>query len=697
MLNIVVTGATGFLGRQFTRNAVDARATVTALTRRPDEDLTARGVRVLPSDMGNWAKLDVAPADALVHLAAATSGSREEMLAVAREGVRNAVSLCKCQDIPQLIHISSLSVYGPRSHRDPNDLAAALDRGAAFRGGYADSKVEAERALHAAVAAGETEGLAVDIVRPGLVFGWDMGSPLGGTAVELPLGFTIGLGRPSGGVPFVHIDDVSDALLGMLHRPAEPGIRVHDLLSGRPVAKEVFLESFEKLTGRGGQPLWIPRNVAVGLAAVAEGAFGAVGRPRSLRYAVQRLWDFDPTDLPWEDLWGGVAVQPRHDVESSIRVALSTGVPKPTPDADLQARVRGLLQVADTKASMKPLPPLVLVGAGRVVHDLHVPALSDLGAHVIAVVDPSASARQDLLETFTHTRVADSLDDLDGDALPGATAVISTPGFTHADLAVDAMRRGMDVLLEKPAATSESDLERVRAAAEEYGSIVTVIHNYRLRPNTLALWHFLAEHDVGPLTAARVTFHTGKLAHEQAPYMRQGDRYRALPMELGVHFVDICCTIGGAVTQFEHVRVDGDPEGAGTTRIEAQGRLERGAWIALDLNATGTARRTSISLAFERAALELVFFPEGFRVHPAGRNPVDDAAFAARQFAHALRQQVVRRVGRSNDRGLPHRAIYQEHARRVIDRDLESSFSLAGVAPATRSLSQLSELAFNPV
>lgn len=664
---------------------------VTALTRRPDDELASLDVDVVPSSVEQWCALELsAPADALVHFAAATSGTREQMLHVARAGIGSVIGMCRAQRIPRLVHISSLSVYGPNVQRDQGDPVGDLDPKAALRGAYAHSKVEAERALHAAIASGQADGLAIDIVRPGLVFGWEMGAPLGGTAVELPLGLTVGLGRRSAGVPVVHIEDVSAGLVGLLGQPAHGGVQVHDVLSGSPPAKEEFLQAYEELTGRGRRPIWVSGPVVRVAAAVAERALGALGQRRDVRYAVARMWEFDPSDLPWEGFWRQGAARPAHGVKSALNLALSTGAPASAPP-ELGEVARSLLRVAAAADATVELPPLVLVGAGRVVRDLHLPALEALAPRVVAIVDPNPDAQQALLPTLQPSALAGSLDELGDDAVQGATAVISTPGFTHRDVAEQAMRRDMDVLLEKPAAITSSDLAALQAAAVEHDSIVTVFQNYRLRPNTLALWRFLADHDVGPLLAARVTFHTGKLVHEQAAWMRHGEMFRVLPLELAVHFVDICSVVGGKVERLDHLRVDTRPEGAGATRIDAQGQLEGGAWIALDLDATGTARRTSVVLEFERAALELAFFPEGFRVLPRARNPLDDAAFALRQFGHALRQQIVRRVGSSSDRGIPHQAIYQEHARRVRDRDPQSPFSLSGVAPVTESLSELSD------
>src|SRR6476661_5640657 len=54
---------------------------------------------------------------------------------------------------------------------------------------------------------------------------------------------------------------------------------------------------------------------------------------------------------------------------------------------------------------------------------------------------------------------------------------ILTPPHTHADLAIEAMRLGCDVLVEKPLATDVADCERIAKVELETGRKVCVGHS----------------------------------------------------------------------------------------------------------------------------------------------------------------------------------------------------------------------------
>lgn len=59
---------------------------------------------------------------------------------------------------------------------------------------------------------------------------------------------------------------------------------------------------------------------------------------------------------------------------------------------------------------------------------------------------------------------------------------ICTPPFVHASLAVDAMRAGKHVLVEKPMAPSLRECDQMIAAAEETGRVMSVVSQTRWRP-----------------------------------------------------------------------------------------------------------------------------------------------------------------------------------------------------------------------
>ena len=116
---------------------------------------------------------------------------------------------------------------------------------------------------------------------------------------------------------------------------------------------------------------------------------------------------------------------------------------------------------------------IVIVGAGRITADSHLPAaLAAPGVEIGALVDADPERARSLARAAgVDTRVASSLSDV----LDGADAVIvATPNDSHAALAITCLEAGVHVLIEKPLATTVADAEAVARAAEASGCVAAV-------------------------------------------------------------------------------------------------------------------------------------------------------------------------------------------------------------------------------
>ena len=694
-MKLVVTGPTSFLGAAFVRAAQDAGHAVIALTRRRTRWLDEACQQVIERDILDVTEADLGHGvDAVIHFATGSDGPDDHVIRVAVDGTRALFEAAMARGIASFFHVSSMSVYpGPVQAQPGIAGVLALEPHPARRGVYAASKTMAEDALRqlAAGAAGRTTDLV--ILRPGLVFGHGMKSPLAGSAVALPLGLLIGMGRPGQTVPLVDIDDLTGCMIRLLDLPpTSGGLQVYDVLSGPPPTKRDFLAEYCRLTGQPHRAIHPPRWCVLPAGWLADRWFAIRKRPRHLAYKIRRLYAFDPADLPHRRIWDACGGAPRSGLLTALTASL-TARRDPAPDPENVQHVQGIAAaliggIVEVRGARAPDSDLVLVGAGGIVGEMHIPALKGLdGIRVRAVVDRDRRAAETVARRFAGAKVAGDIADLDDAMLDGATAVIATPGASHAALGLAALDRGASVLLEKPAALDRAEFSALDAASLVAGRPVSVFHNYRLRPNTLRLWRWLAAHDVGALVAADVTFHAAPLTGERARWMMEEKRHRVLVLEQAIHFIDIACTIGGALEELEHVAVTDDSYGRATIAVRAAGRLSDGADLRLDLDLSGTARRAQVALEFERAACVLDFYPEGFRVLPRGNTPIDDIGAAAWRLAGFATQRLLPNVAGVPKRALPHLFVYYRHLTQAAAGDaVDNPFSLTGVGDTMRSL-----------
>jgi len=94
---------------------------------------------------------------------------------------------------------------------------------------------------------------------------------------------------------------------------------------------------------------------------------------------------------------------------------------------------------------------------------------------VVGIVDPDISS-QERIKTQYKIPVAASMPLLKVNA---DMAIIATPNTYHAQASIDAMKRGMHVLCEKPLAISQKDTQRIVAAAKKYKRLVKTGSNHR--------------------------------------------------------------------------------------------------------------------------------------------------------------------------------------------------------------------------
>ncbi|MCL2516749.1 MAG: Gfo/Idh/MocA family oxidoreductase, partial [Microbacteriaceae bacterium] len=120
-----------------------------------------------------------------------------------------------------------------------------------------------------------------------------------------------------------------------------------------------------------------------------------------------------------------------------------------------------------------------VIGIGqRAVIAGHV-AESGVAASVVAVSDPTEAGRARGLELFgpdvravaSHRELIETAD-LDA-------AIVTSPDWTHAEIAVDLLRAGIAVYLEKPMAITLEETDAVMAAAAESSTPLYIGHNYR--------------------------------------------------------------------------------------------------------------------------------------------------------------------------------------------------------------------------
>ena len=251
-MQILITGATGFLGRRVT--SVLARSfpgDIRCLV-RPGTDLTGlkeacgsqferlqlvQGTLLSPADCNSI----VQGADLVVHLASGTSGSPAEHFLNSSVATRNLILAMSVQK-PKLLHCSSFSVYGcaalPTGTVVNEDTGT--ERSPEKRDIYAQSKIHQEKLV---VDMCRNAGISYSIIRPGVIYG------PGGSAISSRVGLKLfgrflHLGRNTL-IPLTFVDNCADAFRVVAENGTFNG-DIYNVVDDGLVTSREFLRLYRK-------------------------------------------------------------------------------------------------------------------------------------------------------------------------------------------------------------------------------------------------------------------------------------------------------------------------------------------------------------------------------------------------------------------------------------------------------------------
>ncbi len=169
--HILITGATGFVGRHLSKVLVEKGAKVTALARRPDQDLPKEvKVHLIESLTAptNWQET-LKDIDTVIHLAAITQSSKhptttekEELHKVNCEATLHLANAAAAAGVKRFIFLSSVKVLGEKSEAPLSETSPP-----APEDDYARSKWAAEQGIKETVK-GPMQWV---IIRPPLLYG----------------------------------------------------------------------------------------------------------------------------------------------------------------------------------------------------------------------------------------------------------------------------------------------------------------------------------------------------------------------------------------------------------------------------------------------------------------------------------------------------------------------------------------------
>jgi nucleoside-diphosphate-sugar epimerase len=281
-MKVLVTGAGGFLGRYVVKRLLKRGHSVRAIV-RPTSPIPnwPKEVEIFRADLRTKEDLSAAFVDieAVIHLAAATSGSEELQFASTVTGTEHFMAAMVSSRVRRLILVSSLVVYDWSRALRRLDEETPLLRDIYPMGAYTIAKAWQERVV-ARVA--KAHGFELTVMRPGFVWG-SQHAQIAGMGRRIGRAYVIF--GPFTRLPLTYVENCADCLAAAVDCPAAIG-ETFNVIDDDSIRVWHYVSEYAKRSGQQGIMVPVPYQLGLALAQLAalvsQTLFGKRGKLPSL-------------------------------------------------------------------------------------------------------------------------------------------------------------------------------------------------------------------------------------------------------------------------------------------------------------------------------------------------------------------------------------------------------------------------------
>lgn len=179
-----------------------------------------------------------------------------------------------------------------------------------------------------------------------------------------------------------------------------------------------------------------------------------------------------------------------------------------------------------------------VIGLGSVAQVVHLPNLSKLNdVEICTVSEVKKSRLNSIADKFNvkdrFTSYEELLEKSDCDAV-----IISTPTSTHKDIAIDCLKAGKDVLVEKPLARTYNEAKQIVDTAKKAKRKLMVGMNLRFRPDTMLLRSIISSGEIGDPYYVKCSWVRRQSSSEKW-FTKREEAGGGVILDLGIHLLDL--------------------------------------------------------------------------------------------------------------------------------------------------------------
>lgn len=230
----------------------------------------------------------------------------------------------------------------------------------------------------------------------------------------------------------------------------------------------------------------------------------------------------------------------------------------------------------------------------------HARVYSELDAvSLVAVADCDAETANRVAQRYGCRAYVDFVQMLDREQIDAIT--VAVPTELHREVALEAIQRGIHLLVEKPLARRVEEGIEIAQMARRHGVVLTVGHIERFNPAVVELKRRLDAQEIGRV------FHLN--ARRWSPYPKRVQDVGVV-LDMATHDLDIMCYLVDDVVERVYAEVDFLFSLPAEDSISAFLRFRKGALGALDVNWVTPCKVRQLSLTGEAGMITLDYLSQ---------------------------------------------------------------------------------------
>jgi predicted dehydrogenase len=181
---------------------------------------------------------------------------------------------------------------------------------------------------------------------------------------------------------------------------------------------------------------------------------------------------------------------------------------------------------------------ILITGLGGIAQIAHLPILSKMdNVEITGVCDIDRSKTKTIAEKYNIKNAYTSLDEM-LDSVPADCLVVTSPTSLHQEQAIKGLKKGLNVLVEKPLARNYEEASAIVDAAKKAKKLLMVGMNNRFRPEVMMQESFVSAGEIGEVFYIKAGYLKKRSTAEKWS-VKKTESGGGVFMDLGIVVLDI--------------------------------------------------------------------------------------------------------------------------------------------------------------